>query len=745
MHCGVRVANIFVKTAEDYEAAIRQIELNSGLLGVDTETNGLDPHTSKLWSVQVATDAHNFLFPAYWIVWAPELKQIFENKDIIKVFHNACFDYQILRAAGIKLKSAYCTMLGEKVLTCGLFAPADLEHTLKRRFGVALNKEIRKDFYDGTFEKELEQGLEPWTEARIDYALADIAYLIPLYEKQVELATNRALLDTLWLEQDLMPTTALMEYRGIRLDIEKCKAFHERMKVRAAEYKESVIEKLEPHWQSYWRPRFAKNMQLWQKWRKSYVEVQQAHKEREKFTNENGRTCSRLTQEAKEARQAVEKKRPFNQAPTEAGPINLNSYAQVLPSLAKAGIVIRDFKKATLEDNAGQNEVLDELLDYKQYEKLKQFATLTDKINSVTGRVHSEFNQIVDTGRYSSKKPNLQNIPARSDDGQEFRRLFCAEPGKKLIIADYSAIELVILAVMAHDRNMLEAINKGYDLHCYTISLMLGVPYGRIVDLKNGKLPEDSGNLLRNYFEEKFTLPELEKVEGASKWVQTLRKDYIKTMTYGTVYGLSEFGLARKFHCDAQDARAFISGFFEAYPDTKAWLDKAGNAGVSAMYSTTLLGRRRFYTEPKKPTRKSVEEVVLKEFEKDGRLIDSVPMWEWNDKVLAEWEKQDKEFKSKIGAIRRKAANHPIQGSSADITKLALAKLTESYEAAGFEDSEGVVLTVHDEIISEVSEARASEAASLTKEAMESAAREILGTKAKVEVEVKIVDVWDKG
>lgn len=732
---------MIIRTERELNEAY-QILKEAENIGADTETSGLDPHTDKLWSIQFSDGKHSFLVPCNEGVRLGPLKELLVSEKHRLIWHNAAFDLKMLWANGYKdVKNVYCTKVGEQILTAGLFAPADLASTLKRRLGIELSKEERKEFYDKNHPNYFGK-TQTWTPELIRYALADVDYLPKLFLTQLSLARSRGLLDVLGLEMDVAPITAALEFRGVLLDRDGCFRFQKEMAGRAEVERELLKRDLEVMWQQYWRPLYKSEIEKYERWEKKWEKIK-AETNRMRDPN-NRRTVS---QEAKAIREEWEKKKPFAQRPKERGPININSRAQMLPALREAGVFLRDLRKETLQDAHGESPLLDMLLEYRKYQKLGQFGELFEKINPATGRIHTQYNQNVDTGRYSSSSPNLQNIPARTDEGKRFRSLFMAPLGKRLVVADFSAIELVIIGVLSRDQTILEALNLE-DPHCFTMSKFLGCDYASLVKAKEGEidqkvileLPSAIGK-----FEAEFNLPDLLKIgrEDYKKWVKTLR-DYVKTLTYGIAYGLSNFGLARRFHCDPETAQHFIDTFFSVYSKIKEWLELQADLAWMRGYSESASGRKRFYRKPAPPTYDDVKKAVEAYLAESQRLPDSIEAEERRRLYAREKTKLWREFEQRRNRIRRQAANQPIQGTSADITKLSMVMAESALSDNGFAFSDGIVLTVHDELCLEVSEERAEEAAKLLEKAMVDAAHAFLGNDVLIKVEPHIVSYWSK-
>ena len=311
-----------------------------------------------------------------------------------------------------------------------------------------------------------------------------------------------------------------------------------------------------------------------------------------------------------------------------------------------------------LTDLAREHALPALVLDWRKVSKLK--STYVDKlpelIHPETGRVHTDFNQTVAaTGRLSSSNPNLQNIPIRTDVGREIRRAFVAEPGNVLMSADYAQIELRILAHLSGDAGLVEAFDKGQDIHTATAARVFGVDYDAV------------------------TRPQ---------------RDRVKQVNYGIPYGISAFGLANRLRISNADAQELIDHYRAAYPGVIAYLDGIMLEARRTGYVETVLGRRRY--------------------------VPQITSRNPNDRAYAE----------------RIAVNMPIQGTQADMIKLAMIAIHGRLA----DDGRGarMILQVHDELVLEVPEAEVEAVKALVCEEMERA----LPLSVPVVVEVGVGPNW---
>ncbi len=312
--------------------------------------------------------------------------------------------------------------------------------------------------------------------------------------------------------------------------------------------------------------------------------------------------------------------------------VNLNSPAQLSDLLFKELGLPRTKRTKTghystdansLEGLKGMHPVVDQILEYRQVSKLKStyVDALPEMVNPQTGRVHTSYNQTGSaTGRISSSDPNLQNIPIRTELGRQVRRAFVADgaPEWQLFSADYSQIELRVLAHMSQDPGLLEAFRRGEDIHSATASLMFEVPVNEV----------DS---------------EMRRIA--------------KVLNFGVIYGLSPHGISQQTGFSREQGKEFIDTYFAKYPGISEYLEKVKAQARVDQYVETALGRRRYLADINSPN-----------------------------------------FNTR-GAAERMAINMPIQGTAADIMKLAMVRVQHRLDAEEMQTK--MLLQVHDELVFE--------------------------------------------
>ena len=286
------------------------------------------------------------------------------------------------------------------------------------------------------------------------------------------------------------------------------------------------------------------------------------------------------------------------------------------PKKTKTGQYVTS--EEVLQQLRSKSPIIDEILNYRGLKKL--LSTYVDSlpklINPRTGRIHASFNQaITSTGRLSSSDPNLQNIPVRDDDGKEIRRCFIPEPGCLFFSADYSQIELRIMAHLSEDPNMTEAFREGNDIHAATAAKKWHEDISQVTDAQRKKA---------------------------------------KTANFGIIYGITTFGLTQRMNIENKEAKLIIEDYFHTFPGIKAYMEKSKEIVRKKGYAETLFHRRRYLPD----------------------------------------------INSHNGTVRgfaeRNAINAPIQGSEADIIKVAMVRIFKRFKAEDIKSK--MIIQVHDEL-----------------------------------------------
>ena len=558
-----------VTSESDLDDLVNKLEQQLSF-AVDTETDGLDPITSNLVGISLAFQPHE----AYYIpishryIGAPEqlplelvadkLKPVLSNPAIGKVGQNIKYDLQVLKRHGIELAGiSFDTMLASYVLS-----PSARGHSLS---------DMAMDYLGHKMipiEALIGKGRNQITMDEVDvgsaskYACedADITWQL---KGQLEPALQNQELESVFrdIELPLVPVLADMEMAGIEIDTAYLKQLSDKMAIRL-----------------------------------------------ERLTKE----IYSLAGEA------------FNiNSPKQLGKILFEKLKLPPGKKTKTGYSTNEAELERL--SAAGHELPSLILEFRSSAKLKStyVDALPDSINPKTGRVHTSFNQAVtETGRLSSSKPNLQNIPIRTEEGREIRRAFI--PGSEcnlLLAADYSQIELRMLAHLSRDTTLMEAFQKDEDIHSRTASLIFGLPFDQITS--------------------------------------EMRRQ-AKTINFGIIYGMGAFRLARELEISHSDAQEFINSYFETYSGVRSYFNKTIVFARENGYVETISGRKR----------------RIREINSRNR----------NAREFAE----------------RTAINTPVQGSAADMIKLAMIEIGKLFRSGKLKSR--LLLQVHDELVFEVSE-----------------------------------------
>ena len=347
-------------------------------------------------------------------------------------------------------------------------------------------------------------------------------------------------------------------------------------------------------------------------------------------------------------------------------PFNINSPKQLgVVLFEKLGLPVIKKTKTGYSTNAevleklrDKHEIIDKITEYRQIVKLNSTYVegLLKIINPKTGRIHSSFNQtITTTGRISSTEPNMQNIPVKTEMGRDIRKVFVADDNCKLVDADYSQVELRVLAHMSGDENMIDAFKHGEDIHSKTASQIFDI------DIKD---------------------------------VTSKQRIEAKAINFGIIYGKTDFGLSQDLNIPVATAKAYIDSYFNKYPKIKEFMDEAVESATETGYATTILNRRRYIPEIK------ASNFIVRN--------------------------QGKRF----------AMNAPIQGSAADIIKVAMVNVYNKLKENNMKSK--LILQVHDELIVEAVDEELEMAEKIVREEMENAQ----SMDVKLDVDLNTGDSW---
>lgn len=476
-----------VTTGGELEQAAQAISAHP-VIGVDTETTGLDPFRSRVRLLQIATPERTYVFDLFRIAALshPALRELFSGPLPIKVFHNAKFDAKML-LHHFKLESngIFDTLLASQLIGAGRSEGGHgLAAVTERYLGETIDKSMQLSDWSGSLNR-----------IQYEYAAKDAALMLPLREALSEKLAALGLEESAKLEFECVLPIAAMELAGMAIDAE-C-------------------------------------------WRRLVADVERAHEA--------------LSAELKrELAAGIPQLSLFDEPPN----INLDSPAQVTQALSRMGIKVEGTRSWQLQPLSKDHPAIAKLLQYRSVQKsLSSYGlSLLEHIHPVTGRIHSDFRQIGATGgRMSCSDPNLQQVP----NTPEYRGCFRAPEGHKLVIADYSQIELRILADWSQDTHLVKALLSGEDLHRVTASQMLNIPLDQVTKDQRGAA---------------------------------------KQLNYGIMYGLGAPGLAARIDCSTEEADGLIRKYFAAYSGVASFLREAANRAIEDRETRTRSGRLIYFT-----------------------------------------------------------------------------------------------------------------------------------------------------
>ena len=603
------------------------------VLGVDTETEGFDFTCKKMIMFQIGDEDNQFIIDTRVISIEP-LRQILEDKNITKIFHNAKFDYKFIKKwSGITCEGVYDTFLTELVISCGKNLGYGLKDLCKRYLNVELNKEVRNLFIGLTG--------QPFSVDQIVYGAKDVEYLCKLKELQQPTIDTYKLQNVVDLENEVVKAFADIEYNGLDLDIEQWKTLESINTKKADTLAINLDQELTEH------------IKL-EKFVSKYIQS-------DMFT-------------------PIDELRKVDVKWTSPKQV-LNVFQTLVPDLDNVN------GKAMYKYRF-KHPIINTYVQYKEAMKLcTSYGDAFFKNLSSDNKIHTNFHQILDTGRVSSSKPNMQQIPADN----VYRNCFTAPDGWSFVSADYSSQELNVIAFGSQDPVWIETLQNGQDLHSTCAELVYGDQW-----LTSG---EDDCIYMSN--KEKCNCPSHKKL-----------RTNVKTINFGLAYGMGPNKLADTLNIELEAAKTLIEKYFEAFPAIKGFLDKLGNFGKKYGYIKTFppYNRKRWFTN-------------------------------WYPRI---WD--NKSSSMELGSIERASKNTPIQGASADMTKRALVLMRNYIKyTSKFYDEPPVklVMTVHDQIDTICRNDYLDIWTVSMKKLMEDAALEIV-TNGLLKAEVTVNNCWTK-
>ena len=546
-----------IDTEEKRQELLQKI-LTKEIFSLDTETTGTDPITAELVGMSFAYAENQ----AFYVPVPAEreeaqkivnlFKPVFENPKTLKVGQNIKYDMLVLSNYGVEIGGPmFDTMIAHYVLQ------PELRHGMDYLAEIYLKYEtIKIEELIGAKGKNQKNMRDLPPSDVYKYACEDADVTLKLkhvLEKELETSNAKPLFEE--IEMPLVPVLAYMERNGVRIDTD-------------------ALKETSKH-----------------------------------FT-------ARMNQIEAEVHQLAGME--FNIAsPKQVGEV-LFDRLKIVDKAKKTKTGQYVTSEEVLESLRGKHEIVGKILEHRGLKKLlgTYIDALPQLINPHTGRIHTSFNQTVTaTGRLSSSNPNLQNIPIRNEDGKEIRKAFIPDDGCEFFSADYSQIELRIMAHLSGDPHMIEAFQKGQDIHAATAAKIYKIDLSQVTREQRSKA---------------------------------------KTANFGIIYGISVFGLAERLNVDRKEAKELIDGYFQNYPHVKEYMDESIRSAREKGYIETIFKRRRYL-----PDINSHNAVVR-------------------------------------GYAERNAINAPIQGSAADIIKVAMIRIYRRFKEEGLQSK--MILQVHDEL-----------------------------------------------
>lgn len=557
-----------VHTVSERAALIAQLEKQPRFC-FDLETTSLDPRDTEIVGIAFSWQAHEG-----WFVFFPrdqvesakileEFRGVLTNTQIEKIGHNLKFDLSVMLAKGLEVKGPFFdTMLAHSLIEPDQRHSMDyLSESMLGYTPVSITTLIGTEKNDLFSQSTMADVAEADPKKIADYAAEDADVTWQLAEKLRPLLPNHGAERVFYeIESPLLPVLVRMEHEGVKVDVQALREFGLELEKRAGEMNRRIQE---------------------------YA----------------------------------------------GGPFNLNSPKQLGEVLfEKLKLLEKPKKTATgqyqtneqvLQSLMGLHPIIADILEYREVTKLKNtyVDALPSSVSKADGRVHTTFHQLMAaTGRMASSNPNLQNIPIRSDSGKEIRKAFVSgREGWVLLSADYSQIELRVMAALSDDKSMIEAFQNGQDIHQATAARVYGVPLDGV-------------------------LPEMRRTA--------------KMVNFGIIYGISAFGLSQRLGIPRGEAATIIENYFKQFPGIHGYMCQIVQDAKRYGYVETITGRRR----------------VIRDIASGNASV--------------------------RGGAERMAMNTPIQGTAADMIKLAMINVDKALTEAGLKTR--MLLQVHDELLFEV-------------------------------------------
>lgn len=557
------------------------------IFAFDTETDVLDPFFSRLLGISFSWKAKR----AYYVLakpkWLKQLKPIFENAEKKKIGHNVKYDYEVIKESGIEIKGLHF----DTMIASYLLNPGTRGHNLNDlAFKELGHQMIPIEDLIGSGKKQMPLSKVDHKKVS-EYSCEDADITFRLYEIFNEKLKENKLFELFEnIEIPLISVLAEMERNGVLLDLDYLKKLSKEISDKLSRAKQKIY----------------------------------------KLAGEE---------------------------------FNINSPKQLKKILfEKLNLPIAGLKKTKtgistaageLDKLLGKHPIIDLIIEHRELAKLK--STYIDALPGLVGadnRIHTSFNQAVTaTGRLSSSDPNLQNIPIRTKLGQKIRKAFIADPGYKIISADYSQVELRVVACLAKDKKMIKIFEQGKDIHTATAA-----------EIHDVKMDEVTKEMRRK----------------------------AKTINFGVLYGMGPYGLSQRTGVPMDEAKDFIDKYFAKFSGVQKYIEEIKEFALKKGYVKTMFGRKRYLPE----------------------VNSGVPQ------IRA--------------AAEREAINMPVQGTAADLIKMAMIEVHKELKKVSPRSK--MLLQVHDELVFEVLEKELEKAVKLIDEKMEKVYKFCVPLKVDIEV-----------
>lgn len=730
----------------DIDTAISLIKGNK-IIAEDIETTTLDFFKeSPITLIQIGTKHDQFVFHKSSDL--TKLKEIFEDRNIIKINANGIFERTMLRSLNIQLNSMFDLLLAFKVYRQGRD-----DRQVKTEYGSAYIYSLAgmyKELLDKDMSKEVRSSFESGrlTEEQILYAAKDVE-IFDLFDKIVGMLIKKGMLNKDFeygkaedlLKKNKLSVTILemlvleffadMKYNGINIDkkrwLKLAKINRERYLVLEKEMNEIVVNSIESY-RGYKIEPFSNNR---------YTEY-------DIFGNE--------------IKKEVKKK--------DSHRINWSSSLQVKPIFKERfGYIPKEKGKETLDikilsrdKKISEDELGNRYIQYKKLMKL--YTSYGEKyfknIHPKTNRIHFDVNQVLTTGRVASRNPNLSQIPST----KEWRDCFTASEGYDIVGADYSAQESQVMADKAGDSIFIDFFkNGGGDSHSMIASIMFSSLYN--IEMKVSKFAitfknkkgeskevEELANKLYPKANEKKWIGNDFIIEDKEKKSSNPLRTKGKTLNFLLSFGGSAYTLAKQTGMDEEEAEKLVNGFWKGFPELAEYFDKEKEFAIKNGYSliSKITGRKRFY--PKWKEYRIVENIkqrAIREYEKKyGKITDFRSFFKRLNKDPEFSYKSRGAYKIKKD-IEKESMNAGIQGFAADMTKLAAILLMERIEELGYSTIKDIkpINYIHDELLTEVLKELSKLGSKILSECMEKAS-ELLCNHLVIPAEPYIAKEWQK-